>query len=225
MPPTPRCHPDGVRRPRGTGHSCTRVSPHRSRGRCPGAPVRTMRFSRAGGCVRSQRRRVKSPEVPQRARRCRPPALELPGGSPHPALPTGTPRPRLPPGPGWPQASPSPGAWCDAVLAPAGESQEGGRGTGPARATPRQRPTAATGNGRVPAGSPSAGSSETRGQGPRPSRGPPSRPRCVLQEALSAQTARRGAVPVVGRSPTSGKSRGSGRPQAVPWGLPAPSQP
>lgn len=74
-----------------------------------------------------------------------------------------------PPPPGWPQASPSPGAWRDAVLAPAGESQEGGQGTGPAHEAPWQRPAAVAGNGGTPAGSPSTGSSDTQGRGPWPS--------------------------------------------------------
>ncbi|KAM6102625.1 uncharacterized protein LJ206_009084 [Theristicus caerulescens] len=57
---------------------------------------------------------------------------------------------------------------------------------------------------------------------------PAGRPGSVLlprQEALSARTARRGAVPAAGRSPVPGESRGPGRPQAVPWGPAAPSQP
>lgn len=171
MLPNPRCHPDGVRWPCGTGRSCTHVSPRRSRSQHPGMPGRMMMFSWASGCVQSQWRRVKGLEVPQRTRRCRPLAPELPRGSPYPGLPAGSPRPHVvpPPPPGWPQASPSPGAWRDAVLAPAGESQEGGQGTGPAHEAPWQRPAAVAGNGGTPAGSPSTGSSDTQGRGPWPS--------------------------------------------------------
>lgn len=95
MLPNPRCHPDGVRWPCGTGRSCTHVSPRRSRSQHPGMPGRMMMFSWASGCVQSQWRRVKGLEVPQRTRRCRPLAPELPRGSPYPGLPAGSPRPHV----------------------------------------------------------------------------------------------------------------------------------
>lgn len=100
VPPTPGCHPDGGR------WLHTHISPRRSRGRCPGATVRTMRFSRAGGCVRSQW---------QKLRRCR----IVPGGAGpraagggchrSPAVPTGGPRPCPPPGQGGPRPPHRPG--------------------------------------------------------------------------------------------------------------------
>ncbi|KAM6277056.1 uncharacterized protein M6G45_001616 [Spheniscus humboldti] len=57
----------------------------------------------------------------------------------------------------------------------------------------------------------------------RPARHPGSVP-LPRQEVLSARTARRGAVPAAGRSLVPRGSRGPSRPQAVPWGPPAPSQ-